>query len=308
MTQSNSPDLSVRISDKLTLKNPVITSSGTFGYGAEFADFIDINGLGGIVTKAITPEPRAGNPPPRIIETPSGLLNAIGLENVGLDAFISQKLPYLETLKTAVIVNVAGKTEEDYEKVVSELSGRKGVHAFEINISCPNVKKGGLAFGTCPASASALIKRLRALTDLPIITKLSPNVTDIAEIAMAVCDAGSDALSLVNTFRGMAIDVNTGKPVLGNIVGGLSGPAIKPLALYNVFTVSLKTAVPIIGMGGISNVSDALEFLFAGAHAVSIGTAGFVQPDTALNIVGGIKKYCIDKGVQSVAELTGRAH
>lgn len=308
MTNSATPDLSVKITDKLTLKNPIITSSGTFGYGAEFADFIDINALGGITTKAITPEPREGNPPPRIIETPSGLLNAIGLENVGLDAFIKTKLPFLETLKTAVIVNVAGKTEEDYVKVVSELSGRKGVDAFEINISCPNVKKGGLSFGTCPDSASSLIKKLRAATNLPLITKLSPNVTDIAEIALSVCDAGTDALSLVNTFRGMAINVNTGRPVLGNIIGGLSGPAIKPLALYNVYTVSLKTAAPIIGMGGVSSAEDALEFIFAGAHAVSIGTAGFITPDATISIIDGVRKYCMDKGVQRVADLTGRAH
>jgi len=300
-------DMTVKITDSLVLKNPVLTCSGTFGYGEEFAGFMDLDALGGITTKAITLEPREGNPPPRIVETSSGMLNAIGLENVGVEAFIRDKLPFLSGLDTAVIVNVAGSTEDEYVKVVERLDGEKGVDGFEINISCPNVQEGGIAFGGDAACAASLVGSVRSATDLPVITKLSPNVTDISEIARAAVDAGSDALSLVNTFRGMAIDASARKPVLGNVVGGLSGPAIKPLALYNIYKVSLSASVPIIGMGGISSALDAVEFILAGAHAVSVGTANFVNPDIAMRIAEGIEEYCVENGVDSVRNLIGAA-
>jgi dihydroorotate dehydrogenase (NAD+) catalytic subunit len=302
-----SADLRVKIG-KIELKNPVLVSSGTFGYGREFADFFDLNRLGGIVTKAITPKPRPGNPPPRTAETPSGLLNAIGLENCGLDAFVREKLPFLRELDTAVIVNVAGASREDYIEVVRRLSAEDGVDGFEINISCPNVKEGGIEFGTSGESAAALIGALRAETDRTMIVKLSPNVTDTGAIARAAADAGADALSLVNTYRGMAIDPETGRPVLGNVTGGLSGPAIKPLALYQVYKVSLETSLPIVGMGGIMSAGDALEFIFAGAAAVSVGTANFVRPTASVEVVEGIEKWCLAHGVSRISDLVGRAH
>lgn len=300
-------NLSVKIG-KLTLKNPVVVSSGTFGYGREFADFYDVGRLGGIVTKAISPKPRPGNPPPRTVETPSGMLNAIGLENCGLEVFIKEKLPYLRDLDTAVIVNVAGASEADYVEVVAELTAAGGVDAFEINISCPNVKEGGIEFGTRPDAAAALIGKLRAETGLTMIVKLSPNVTDPTVIAAAVEGAGADALSLVNTFRGMAINPETGRPVLGNKIGGLSGPAIKPLALYHVYQVSLKTYLPIIGMGGIFNATDAMEFIYAGADAVSVGTANLVRPTAAIEVLEGIEAYCEARGIASISECVGKAH
>lgn len=302
----NAVDLKVNLG-RLELKNPVLVSSGTFGYGIEFADFIDLNRLGGIVTKAITPEPRAGNPPPRTVETPSGLLNAIGLENCGLDAFVREKLPFLRELDTAVIVNVAGRSEQDYLEVVRRLAAEDGVDGFEINISCPNVKEGGIEFGTCAETAASLVAKLRAETDRELIVKLSPNVTDTAAIARAAVDAGADALSLVNTYRGMAIDVETGRPVLGNVTGGLSGPAIKPLALCQVYLVSLKIDAPIIGMGGIMTAGDALEFIFAGADAVSVGTANFVRPAASVEILDGIEAWCAARGVARLADLVGKA-
>jgi len=298
-------DLSVDLG-RIKLKNPVLVSSGTFGYGREFGDFFDVGRLGGIVTKAISPAPREGNPPPRTIETAAGLLNAIGLENCGLDAFVGEKLPYLSGLDTAVIVNVAGRCEDDYVKVVERLTGEEGVDGFEINISCPNVSEGGIEFGTCPETAARLTAALRKKTDKELIIKLSPNVTDTSLIALAVKDAGADALSLVNTYRGMAIDVETGRPVLGNKTGGLSGPAIKPLALYQVYQVSFKVNLPVIGMGGIVSAGDAMEFIFAGADAVSVGTANLVNPASSVEILEGIEKYCIDRGIGRVSDCSGR--
>ncbi len=300
-------DFSVKLG-KLILKNPVLVSSGTFGYGREFAEFIDLNRLGGIITKAITPKPRPGNPPPRTVETPAGLLNAIGLENCGLDAFVSEKLPFLRTLDTAVIVNVAGASEQDYLDVVGRLSKEEGVAGFEINISCPNVKEGCIEFGARPEAAAALTRKLRAETGLTLILKLSPNVTDTASIAEAVAEAGADALTVANTFRGMAIDTETGMPVLGNRIGGLSGPAVKPLALYQVFQVSSRTELPIVGSGGIFNAGDAMEFIFAGASAVSIGTANFVRPAASVEILEGIGSYCESHGIRRLADCVGRAH
>ncbi|MFA6449465.1 MAG: dihydroorotate dehydrogenase [bacterium] len=300
-------DLTVKIG-RLTLKNPVLVSSGTFGYGREFADFFDINRLGGIITKAITPQPRPGNPPPRTVETPAGLLNAIGLENCGLEAFVREKMPYLKTLDTAVIVNVAGASEQDYVDVVRRLAEEDGVDGFEINISCPNVKEGGIEFGTRPEPAAALVGKLRRETDKTLIVKLSPNVTDPCEIAEAAEGAGADAFSLVNTFRGMAINQETGRPVLGNRIGGLSGPAIKPLALYQVYRLSLKSTKSIIGMGGIFNTADAMEFIYAGADAISVGTANLVRPTASLEIVEGLEAYCAARGVGRIGDCVGRAH
>jgi dihydroorotate dehydrogenase (NAD+) catalytic subunit len=304
---SGGVDLTTRLGP-LTLKNPVLVCSGTFGTGEEYADFFDLSRLGGLVTKAVTLEPRAGNPPPRIVETPSGLLNAIGLENVGLERFIEEKMPFLRGLDTTVIVNVAGSDMDEYRAVAERLSACEGVHALELNISCPNVKHGGVAFGTDPAVAAALTARVRAVTRLPLIVKLTPNVTDPAPIAKAVADAGADILSLVNTFRGMAIDVRTQRPVLGNTIGGLSGPAIRPLALHCVYHVSCLVNLPIIGMGGIMNAQHAIEFLLAGATAVSVGTANLANPLAAVQVIEGIADHCRELGIDNPARLVGRAH
>jgi dihydroorotate dehydrogenase (NAD+) catalytic subunit len=299
-------DMTVNIGT-LSLKNPVLVSSGTFGYGREFEDFIDLNKLGGIITKAITPKPRAGNPPPRIIETPAGVLNAIGLENCGLDAFINDKLPYLKKLDTAIIVNVAGACESDYVEVVSSLSQAIGVDAFEINISCPNVKQGGIEFGTDAGRAGELVAKLRSATKMPLIIKLSPNVADVCEVAKGAEAAGANAFSLVNTYRGMAIDITKERPALGNKIGGLSGPAIKPLALYQVWKLYQSTDLPIIGMGGIMNHIDAIEFIYAGASAVSVGTANFIDPATSVKIIEGLYSWLADKPC-GFADFIGKAH
>ena len=303
----NHVDLTTQLGP-LTLKNPVLVSSGTFGTGVEYADFFDLNLLGGLVTKAVTQEPRPGNPPPRIIETPSGILNAIGLENVGLKRFISEKLPFLQTLNTTVIVNIAGSTVEEYRTVAETLGAQAGIHALELNISCPNVKKGGQAFGVDAHLAADLVGTVRRVTGLPLIVKLTPNVTDIVAIAQAVADAGADILSLVNTFKGMAIDIRRRRPALGNIVGGLSGPAIRPLALQCVYQVSLHVRRPVIGMGGIANAGHALEFLMAGASAVSVGTANLVNPLAAVEIISGLTEFCGRDNIQSITELVGTAH
>jgi len=243
-----------------------------------------------------------------LVETPAGLLNAIGLENCGLEAFVRDKLPRLKALGTAIIVNVAGATRKDYVEVVQRLTDEDGVDAFEINISCPNVKEGGIEFGTRPRAAAGLIALLRARTRRAMIVKLSPNVTDVVKIARAVADAGADALSLVNTFRGMAIDVETARPALGNVCGGLSGPAIRPLAVYHVFRVSSCVKLPVIGMGGITSARDALEFIFAGASAVSVGTANLARPTASVEVLEGLEAWCAARGVHSIAELVGRAH
>lgn len=291
----------------LELKNPVLTSSGTFGAGEEYADFCDVSLLGAIVTKAVTLRARCGNPPPRIVETPSGVLNAIGLENPGVDAFIKEKMPFLRGLDTVVIVNVAGEDSAEYAEVAAKLSACGGVDAIELNISCPNVKKGGIAFGTDPGLAAELTALVRKETSLPLIVKLSPNVTDITEIAKAVAGAGADILSLVNTFRGMAIDVNAMRPALGNLNGGLSGPAIRPMALYCVYQVAGAVSLPIIGMGGIMEAKHAIEFMLCGASAVSLGTANFIDPSAALKAVDGIRKHCGDNGIANPSWLVGRA-
>jgi len=299
------PDLSVRIG-KVKFFNPVLVASGTFGYGEEYASFLDLNKLGGIITKSITLNPREGHPPPRTCETPSGMLNAIGLANPGVKRFIKEKLPFLRTLKTKIMVNVAGSSVEEYVGVVKKLEGKKGIDLLEINISCPNVKEGGIAFGSNPKSAYRCIKAVKENTSYPVIAKLSPNVNNIMEIALAVEEAGADGVSLINTLVGMAIDLDTKKPRLSNITGGLSGPAIKPVALAMVWKVAQKVKIPVIGIGGIMNTNDALEFILAGASMIQIGTGNFVDPECSIKIVQGLKRYCQDNKIKRIGELVGK--
>lgn len=299
----NPPDLSVRIGS-LRLKNPVLVASGTFGYGSEYGRFVDLSRLGGIVTKTLTPEPWPGNPPPRAAETAAGMLNSIGLQNVGVKAFIRDKLPFLRAVDTALIVNVGGERPEDFVDVAAQLSGCEGIDALEINMSCPNVA-GGLDFSTDPGRAADLITRLRSLTTLPLIAKLTPNVTDIGEIAASVEDAGADAVSAINTLRGMAIDVRTRRPKLGAVTGGLSGPAIKPVAVAAVWHVATRVRIPVIGIGGIMDTDDALEFLITGATAVQVGTANFVDPRLGIDIPEGLSRYCKEAGYASIRDVIG---
>lgn len=297
-------DLSVRIGS-LGLKNPVLTASGTFGYGTEYAGYFDTGLLGGIVTKTVTLEPREGNPMPRIAETPAGMLNSIGLANVGIERFLSEKLPALEGLDTRVVVNVAGNTAEEYAEVTSRAAGHPRVDAIEVNVSCPNVRHGGLAFGTNPSATAEVTAAVRAATSKPVIVKLTPNVTDIAEIARAAEAAGADALSLINTVLGMAIDIETRRPLIARRTAGLSGPAIKPIAIAKVYQVRQAVKLPLIGIGGIMRWQDAVEFLLAGATAVQTGTLHFVEPDGPVRIVEGLRRYCEEKGISSVSELVG---
>lgn len=297
-------DLSVRLG-RITLKNPVLVASGTFGYGEEYAELINLNELGGIMVKAVTLEPREGNPPPRLAETPAGLLNAIGLENPGVDVFLKEKLPFLRGFQTAIIINIAGEKEEEYLRLAERLNQVKGISALEVNISCPNVKEKGLIFGTDPEQTFSLVKKLGEITDIPLIVKLTPNVTDITKIAQASQEAGAEALSLINTVLGMSIDVETRKPKLGNITGGLSGPAIRPIAVRMMWQTFQKVNLPLIGMGGITDAEDALEFILAGASAVAIGTANFIDPKTALEVIEGIKQYMQVKGIKNFKDLIG---
>jgi dihydroorotate dehydrogenase (NAD+) catalytic subunit len=304
-------DISVEFAG-LKLANPVFTASGTCGYADELADFIDIDKLGGFITKSITAKPRMGNPVPRIVETDSGMLNAIGLANIGLDKFIEEKLPVLEKFKTAVFVNVAGETIEDYVAVVQRLSSERQIAGFELNISCPNVKKGGITFGTDPSLVKEITTAVKAASgDKKLMVKLSPNVTDICVTARAAVEAGADALSLVNTFTAMVIDIEKQQPVLANRTGGLSGPAIKPIAIYMVNKVYNEVAkernILLLGGGGIRNASDAIEFILAGASAVTVGTWNFVKPNCTKGIVGGIEDYCRRKEVSSLKQLIGAA-
>ena len=305
----NQIDISVEFAG-LKLGNPVFTASGTCGYADELGEFMDLNSLGGFVTKSITVHPRKGNPVPRIVETDSGMLNAIGLANVGLDKFIEEKLPVLQKMKPAVFVNVAGETIEDYVKVTEKLCGEQAIAGFELNISCPNVKKGGITFGTDPAQVKEITTAVKAAAGEKILmVKLSPNVTDISVTARAAIDAGADALSLVNTFTAMVIDIEKRRPVLANRTGGLSGPAIKPIAVYMVNKVYREVAkeakIPILGGGGIRNASDAVEFIMAGASAISVGTWSFIKPDCAGKIADGIKDYCNRHDISSIKELVG---
>ncbi len=297
-------DLSVSIGS-LKLKNPIITASGTFGYGTEYAPYFDVSRLGGIVTKTITLESRSGNPLPRIAETPCGMLNSIGLSNVGVEHFLAEKLPALEELNTAVIVNVAGSAVEEYGEIVRRVEGHPRVNAIEVNISCPNVKRGGLAFGTDPAVTRDIVSRVRHATDKPVIVKLTPNVTDITAIAQAAVEGGADALSLINTVLGMGVDIQTRRPLLGRVVGGLSGPAIRPIALAKVRQAAQAVSVPLIGMGGIMTWEDAVSFLIVGATAVQVGTLNFVHPTGAVDLADGLTSYCQEQGLARIADLTG---
>ncbi len=298
------PDLRVNIGG-LSLKNPVMTASGTFGYGEEFKPFIDLNRLGAIIVKGLSLEPSKGNKPPRIAETPGGMLNAIGLENIGIEAFIEKKLPFLKTLSTPTIVNIYGKSIDEYSGLAERIEEIDGISGIEVNISCPNVKKGGIAFGVNPKSAYKVTKAVREKTSKTLIVKLSPNVTDISEIAVSAVDAGADSLSLINTITGMSIDINTRRSRLANITGGLSGPAIRPIALRMVWQTAQKVKVPVIGIGGIVSAEDAIEFFIAGATAVQIGTANFVNPKATVEIIEGIEKYLADRNISSLSEITG---
>jgi dihydroorotate dehydrogenase (NAD+) catalytic subunit len=289
----------------LKLKNPVLVASGTFGYGDELSELFDVGQLGGIVTKSLTLKPRVGNPPPRIVETPCGMLNSIGLANIGVDRFIAEKLPILRNFKTAIIVNVAGKRVEDYPEVVKRIEDAGGVDAYEINISCPNVKEGGLEFGTSREMTGKIVSSVRKVTGKTLIVKLTPNVTKVSEIAKVCKDEGADAVSLINTVVGMAIDIKTRKPKLSTITGGLSGPAIKPIAIAKVFEVFQNVDIPIIGIGGIMNWMDAVEFLIAGARAVQVGTANFVDPTASIQILNGIISYCEENGISDINDLIG---
>ena len=289
----------------LHLKNPVMTASGTFGYGGEFKDLVDLDRLGAIVVKGLSLQPAAGNPPPRIVETPAGMLNAIGLENIGIDAFRQTRLKFLRRLETPVIVNLYGRQAEDYEALAQIVDGEPDIAAIEVNISCPNVKAGGIAFGVSAAAAGELTARIRARTAKPMIVKLSPNVTDIVAIAQAVAAAGADALSLINTITGMAVDIDSRRPKLANITGGLSGPAIRPVAVRMVWQTARAVDIPVIGIGGIMDHRDALEFLIAGASAVQVGTANFVNPGATTAIIDGLADYLRTHGIADINDLIG---
>lgn len=298
-------DLSVEIG-KIKLRNPVMTASGTFGYGEEYAGYIDINELGALVVKGLSLLPKEGNPPPRIVETPAGMLNAIGLQNIGIDKFLQEKLPYLRQFNTPVIVNFFGDSVDEYVKAAERLSSADGIHGLEMNISCPNKEAGWSVFGTDPQTTYRVVSSVRKVTDLTLIVKLSPNVTDIALMAKTAEDAGGDAVSLINTLTGMAIDIKTRKPKLANIRGGLSGPAVKPVAVRMVWECYKKIGIPIIGMGGIISADDAVEFMLAGASAVAIGTGNFINPGVTMDVLSGIKSFMSAEKLNSLQELTGR--
>jgi len=300
------PDMQVSIGS-LRLRNPVMTASGTFGYGEEYSSLVNLDRLGAIIVKGISLLPRQGNPPPRIAETACGMLNAIGLENVGLERFLAEKIPFLRAINTPLIVNILGDTVADYEELAARLNGEETVAALEVNISCPNVKQGGVAFGTDPAMAHGVTKGVRQHFSRPVIVKLSPNVTDITVIARAVEEAGADAVSLINTVLGMAIDIQSCQPKLANIFGGLSGPAIKPIGLRMVWQVAESVSIPVIGIGGITTPEDAIEFMLAGACAVQVGTTNFINPKAAEEIIAGIGLYLAEKNMASAEDLIGRA-
>lgn len=306
---SESIDISVDFAG-VRLANPVMTASGTCGYADELADFMDINALGGFITKSITLEPRKGNPTPRIVETDAGMLNAIGLANVGLERFVTEKLPVIETMSIPVFVNVAGTTIDQYVAVTQRLASERAISGLELNISCPNVKKGGISFGTDPSQVEEITRAVKvACGEKTLIVKLTPAVTDISATARAAIEGGADALSLINTFTAMVIDTETRRPVLANRTGGLSGPAIKPIALYLVNKVYREVAkgagVPILGLGGIRTATDAIEFIVSGASAVAVGTASFIEPDCAARIVDGIRDYCDKHNVTRLSDLVG---
>lgn len=296
-------DLSVNIAG-LKLKNPIIAASGTFGFGREFSGFFDLNLIGGISVKGLTLKPRKGNAPPRIAETPAGILNSVGLQNPGVEAFIRDEIPFLRRFDTCIIANIAGNTIDDYCRM-AEILSEADIDAIELNVSCPNVKEGCLMFGSTAEGISNVTAAVRKVCKKPLIVKLSPNVTDITKMAKAAEDSGADCVSLINTILGMAIDINSRRPILGNIMGGLSGPAVKPVAVRMVYQVSKAVKIPVIGMGGISNAEDAVEFLLAGASAVMIGTAGFVNPYVWVETAEGIKQYMEKHGFEKVSDITG---
>ena len=287
------------------MKNPVMTASGTFGYGEVYAPYVDLSLLGAVVVKGLSLRPRSGNPPPRIMETPSGMLNAVGLQNIGVEAFIEEKLPFLRSFRVPVIVNIFGESVEEYAEVAGILDRADGVYGLEVNISCPNIKRGGITFGADPSAAAEVTKRVKKATRLPVIVKLTPNVTDIGAIARRVEEAGADALSLINTLRGMSVDVEKRTPRLAMVTGGLSGPAIRPVALRMVWEVRQAVSLPIIGIGGITNARDALEFLIVGASAVQIGTANFINPRATLDVLEGLRIYMERKGIGDIGEIIG---
>ncbi len=298
------PNLKVRLNG-LELQNPVMTASGTFGYAREFKNLVDLNRLGAIIVKGLSLEPAAGNPPPRIVETACGMINAIGLENVGIDAFIEQKVPFLKTLAPPIFTNIWGTREEDYAQVAARIEDIDAVSGIEVNISCPNIKAGGMAFGVDPQAAFNVVSLVRKNTTKFLMVKLSPTVTDITVIARKVEAAGADSISLINTLSALAIDIETRRPKLANIIGGLSGPAIKPVALRMVWQVARVAKVPIIGIGGIMAANDALEFLIAGASAVQVGTANFVNPSATTDILDGIKAFMVENDIADLQELVG---
>jgi len=297
--------MEVTIGRGLTLKNPVMAASGTFGYGEEFARYVDLNSLGAIVVKGLSLEPASGNPPPRIMETPCGVLNSIGLQNVGVKAFLAEKLPFLRDYDTAVIANIFGETVDEYARLSEILSGAEGLKAVEVNVSCPNVEKGGIAFGSDPDRVAEVTRAVKGSTDLPVIVKLSPNVTDIALIAEAAEGAGADAVSLINTLKGMSIDVERRVPHIGKVIGGLSGPAIRPIALRMVWEVVNRVSIPVIGVGGIVDGNDALQFLIAGARAVQVGTANFMDPMATTKVLEGITDYMYRHYIRDINDLIG---
>ena len=304
-------DLSIQLAPKrkpgLLLANPVMTASGTFGYGTEYSQVFDIQKLGAIVCKGTTLEPREGNQQPRLFETASGILNSIGLQNIGVKALIREKAPIWASWQVPVIVNIAGETIDDYTQLAGELDGVAGISGIEVNISCPNVTAGGAAFGASPESAAKVVAAVKAATSLPMLVKLTPNTGDITQVAIAVAEAGADAISLINSLKGMAIDIARRRPVLGNIIGGLSGPAIKPVALSMVYEVAGAVELPIIGCGGITSASDAIEFIMAGASAVQVGSATFSNPRASLDILEGIKEFMQEEGINKLTELIGAA-
>lgn len=291
----------------LSLKNPVMPASGCFGFGKEYSQLFDLNVLGSIMVKATTPEPRFGNATPRVAETPGGMLNAIGLQNPGLEKVVTEELPWLEKFNVPIIANVAGSTEEDYIRVAERISKAPNVHALELNISCPNVKTGGIAFGTDPEMAKELTEKVKAVSEVPVYVKLSPNVTDIVKIAKAVEAGGADGLTMINTLVGMRIDLQSAKPILSNRTGGLSGAAIKPVALRMIYEVSQQVDLPIIGMGGIQSAEDVIEFFYAGASAVAVGTQNFVDPFACPTIIEELPELLTKLGVSHISECTGRS-
>ena len=302
-------DLSVQLAPKhktgLLLANPVMTASGTFGYGTEYSHPFDIQRLGAIVCKGTTLEPREGNPQPRLAETACGVLNAIGMQNIGVDALIEEKAPIWAKWQVPIMVNIAGETIDDYAKVAGRLDGVAGIGAIEVNIGCPNIKAGGVEFGSDPKSAAEVTKAVKKAASLPIVVKLTPHTSDITEVASAVAEAGADAITAINTIKGMVIDVTRRRPLLGNISGGLSGPAIKPVALHMVYEIANAVDIPVIGCGGIAAASDAIEFIMAGASAVQIGTAGFANPRALFDILEGIEQFMEREGIEDIAELIG---